>query len=56
MEALLNEALIADGGIVVCEHDASEDIPEQVGNLKQIKSEKYGSNIGVSIFRTEVTI
>ncbi|WP_163530376.1 16S rRNA (guanine(966)-N(2))-methyltransferase RsmD [Halobacillus ihumii] len=55
LEALIHEELIDSGTTVVCEHDAAEDIPVQVGQLKQIKTEKYGSNIGVSIFRYEVT-
>ncbi len=50
MEALLNHGLVADGAKIVCEHDARENIPEEVGHLKRIKTDHYGSNIGVSIF------
>ncbi|WFT76943.1 16S rRNA (guanine(966)-N(2))-methyltransferase RsmD [Halobacillus naozhouensis] len=55
LEALIHEGLTDSGTTIVCEHDAAEDIPAQVGQFKLIKSEKYGSNIGVSIFRYEVT-
>lgn len=48
---VLNYELLADGGTIVCEHDASEEIPEKVKNITLIKTEKYGSNIGVSIFK-----
>ncbi|MBA2174287.1 16S rRNA (guanine(966)-N(2))-methyltransferase RsmD [Halobacillus locisalis] len=51
MEALLEHQLISDHGIVICEHDASEKIPEDVGRLQLQKTDIYGSNIGVSIFK-----
>ncbi|QHT46543.1 16S rRNA (guanine(966)-N(2))-methyltransferase RsmD [Halobacillus sp. ACCC02827] len=51
MEALLQNDLVADDAIIVCEHDASEDIPEEAGRLKLQKTDFYGSNIGVSIFQ-----
>ncbi|WLR47057.1 16S rRNA (guanine(966)-N(2))-methyltransferase RsmD [Halobacillus litoralis] len=50
MEALLEFDLIAENATIVCEHDASEEIPEEVGRLKRMKTDHYGSNIGVSIF------
>ncbi|WP_281975624.1 16S rRNA (guanine(966)-N(2))-methyltransferase RsmD [Halobacillus litoralis] len=50
MEALLENDLIAESATIVCEHDASEEIPEEVGHLKRLKTDYYGSNIGVSIF------
>ncbi|WP_075036532.1 16S rRNA (guanine(966)-N(2))-methyltransferase RsmD [Halobacillus dabanensis] len=50
MEALLEQELVAEGATIVCEHDSSEEIPEEVGQLKRIKTDHYGSNIGVSIF------
>ncbi|RWZ60715.1 16S rRNA (guanine(966)-N(2))-methyltransferase RsmD [Halobacillus fulvus] len=51
MEALLEHDLVAEGGMVVCEHDASEEIPERVGRLELLKQDIYGTNIGVSIFK-----
>ncbi|TGB05026.1 16S rRNA (guanine(966)-N(2))-methyltransferase RsmD [Halobacillus salinus] len=51
MEALIEHGLLADGATVVCEHDASEEIPEAVGHLERQKTDSYGSNIGVSIFK-----
>ncbi|MBH0229029.1 16S rRNA (guanine(966)-N(2))-methyltransferase RsmD [Halobacillus yeomjeoni] len=51
VEALLEHQLVAEGGVVVCEHDASEEIPESVGRLNLIKTDHYGTNIGVSIFQ-----
>jgi 16S rRNA (guanine966-N2)-methyltransferase len=51
MEALLENELIAEEGFIICEHDASEKIPQSVGKLKLIKSDIYGTNIGVSIFQ-----
>ncbi len=50
MEKLLDSQLLADGGIIVCEHDAREEIPDAAGRLQLVKSERYGSNIGVSIY------
>lgn len=50
MEALLKYGLTAEGAKIICEHDASEKIPEQVGPFKRVKTDHYGSNIGVSIF------
>lgn len=50
MEALLEYGLVADGATILCEHDSSEAIPEEVGHLKRLKTDHYGSNIGVSIF------
>ncbi|QAS51117.1 16S rRNA (guanine(966)-N(2))-methyltransferase RsmD [Halobacillus litoralis] len=50
MEALLENDLIAESATIICEHDASEEIPEEVGHLKRLKTDYYGSNIGVSIF------
>ncbi|MCA0969390.1 16S rRNA (guanine(966)-N(2))-methyltransferase RsmD [Halobacillus litoralis] len=51
MEALLSHELLAEGAMIVCEHDASEEIPEAVGPLTKQKTDYYGSNIGVSIFQ-----
>ncbi|WP_173916579.1 16S rRNA (guanine(966)-N(2))-methyltransferase RsmD [Halobacillus sp. Marseille-Q1614] len=51
MEQILDHQLLEEGGTIVCEHDASEEVPEEVRRLQLIKSEKYGSNIGVSIFQ-----
>jgi 16S rRNA (guanine966-N2)-methyltransferase len=46
LHAILTELdrnqLIVPGGIVVCEHDKSANLPEKVGNLKVIKKEQYG--------------
>lgn len=50
MEALLEHDLLADDGVIICEHDSSEEIPESVGRLNLIKSDIYGTNIGVSIY------
>nr|WP_272917275.1 16S rRNA (guanine(966)-N(2))-methyltransferase RsmD [Halobacillus litoralis] len=50
MEALLEFDLVGEEATIVCEHDASEEIPEEVGRLKRMKTDHYGSNIGVSIF------
>lgn len=51
MEALIEHGLVAENGVVICEHDASEEIPETVGRLNLLKTDHYGSNIGVSIFQ-----
>ncbi|WP_082234280.1 16S rRNA (guanine(966)-N(2))-methyltransferase RsmD [Halobacillus massiliensis] len=50
MLQILEYQLLAEDGTIVCEHDASEEVPDEVQHLKLIKTEKYGSNIGVSIF------
>ncbi len=51
MEALLDYELLAEQGVIICEHDASEEIPASVGRLTQMDSDVYGSNIGVTIFK-----
>ncbi|MGP4068224.1 16S rRNA (guanine(966)-N(2))-methyltransferase RsmD [Halobacillus sp. B29] len=51
MEALLDYELLAEQGVIICEHDASEEIPASVGRLDQMDSDVYGSNIGVTIFK-----
>ena len=34
--------LLADGGIITSEYDFTEEIPEEVGSIKQFRKVKYG--------------
>jgi 16S rRNA G966 N2-methylase RsmD len=41
--------LLKNGGIVVCEHSHDVELPETIGELTEIKHEKYGI-ISVTIY------
>ncbi|MCE4048426.1 MULTISPECIES: 16S rRNA (guanine(966)-N(2))-methyltransferase RsmD [Bacillaceae] len=43
------EGLLADDGVIVCEHGSEVALPEKIGSFQQIKYEKYGI-IAVSIY------
>lgn len=54
-EKLLNEIvelqLIRENGIIYCEHDIMEKLPDDHENFTLIKQENYGGTIGVSIYK-----
>ncbi|AKG04666.1 16S rRNA (guanine(966)-N(2))-methyltransferase RsmD [Salimicrobium jeotgali] len=45
--------LLEEKAIIVCEHDVSESLPQQVGSVFMFKQEEYGSNIGVAFYKKE---
>ncbi len=51
LQAILENDLLNPGGVIVCEHDAGEHLPERVGILSQFKSEIYGTNIGIAMYK-----
>lgn len=42
MQTIVEENLLSEDGIVVCEHSHDVELPQSVGALTQIKHEKYG--------------
>ena len=54
-EKLLNEIfklqLIRQNGIVYCEHDISEKLPDNHGNFTLMKHQNYGGTVAVSIYK-----
>ncbi|HEY2420012.1 MAG TPA: 16S rRNA (guanine(966)-N(2))-methyltransferase RsmD [Neobacillus sp.] len=49
MEKMNEKQLLNLNGVIVCEHDRALELPEAVGDYKQIKHEKYGI-IAVTIY------
>ncbi|WP_347860678.1 16S rRNA (guanine(966)-N(2))-methyltransferase RsmD [Salimicrobium sp. PL1-032A] len=53
MQKLEEHELLEEGAVIVCEHDVSEKLPLEVGNIHRFKQEEYGSNIGVTFYQKE---
>ncbi|MFD1018059.1 16S rRNA (guanine(966)-N(2))-methyltransferase RsmD [Thalassobacillus hwangdonensis] len=51
MESILEHELLADGGLIICEHDPDEQLPDQVGTLTLKKQDVYGGSIGIGIYK-----
>lgn len=49
MRMLLDNGMIDEGSIVVCEHLYDNKLSDTYGNIKKLKEKKYGS-IGVDLF------
>ncbi len=49
IDMIIEEELLADGGIIVAEHSISEILPESIGYLTRIRDKKYGK-IGITIY------
>ncbi|MCL1808478.1 MAG: 16S rRNA (guanine(966)-N(2))-methyltransferase RsmD [Clostridiales bacterium] len=49
MESCLNlicrQGILSEGGIVVCEHEGGEDLPDAVAGLQKLKEKKYGRTL-----------
>ncbi|HHY93322.1 MAG TPA: 16S rRNA (guanine(966)-N(2))-methyltransferase RsmD [Firmicutes bacterium] len=41
----ISPALLAPGGVVIYEHARKEEPPEQVGNLKRVRQQRYGDTV-----------
>ncbi|TCT26892.1 16S rRNA (guanine966-N2)-methyltransferase [Melghiribacillus thermohalophilus] len=50
-EAILNHTLIHSESIIICEHTADEQLPEEFGKLAAFKSEIYGKTTGITLYR-----
>jgi 16S rRNA (guanine966-N2)-methyltransferase len=53
LEAIERENLLAADGIIYCEHDSSEHLPNSVGRFSIKKQADYGGTIGVTIYHLE---
>jgi 16S rRNA (guanine(966)-N(2))-methyltransferase RsmD len=42
IEKILGFDLLCSNGIIICEYDEHDNIPEQISNLKVFRTEKYG--------------
>lgn len=49
------EGLLASDGVIVCEHGSEISLPAKIGNLEQVKHEKYGI-IAVSIYSKQTDV
>lgn len=52
LETISKENMLADTGVIVCEHSSDVKLPEKIDRLVQIKHELYGI-IGISIYTLE---
>ena len=50
LEIISEHGLLAEGGVIVCEHRKEEDIPDQIGTLTKEKERRYGI-VKLSIYR-----
>ena len=50
MNLAIENDIMSDEAVIVCEHDIHEDLPETIGRFSLVKSKKYGT-IGVSLYR-----
>ncbi len=49
MNKMAENKLLNSGGVIVCEHSHELELPQTIGDISQIKHEKYGI-IGVTIY------
>lgn len=42
---LANSDIIIDNGLIIAEHDIKDNVPEQVGQIKLYRSQKYGNTM-----------
>ncbi|GAA4712768.1 16S rRNA (guanine(966)-N(2))-methyltransferase RsmD [Brevibacillus fulvus] len=52
MEDLQKLGLLAEGAIIVAEHDAATELPQLVGHCRSVRQAQYGDT-GVTIYRYE---
>ncbi|MDY0408084.1 16S rRNA (guanine(966)-N(2))-methyltransferase RsmD [Virgibacillus soli] len=53
---ILNKNLLAPDGLLYCEHDIHEQLPELEPKLVKIKQDHYGGTIGITIYKKGVLI
>ena len=51
LEVIRKEELLNQDGIIYCEHDLHDVLPEKAPGLNLIKRVKYGGTIGVTIYQ-----
>ncbi len=49
VDAILDADKLAEGGLIVCEHDKHEQLPEEYRGLRAIKDKRYGKT-GITIY------
>lgn len=52
LELIHEHQLLSSPGVIVCEHSSDIELPQNVGNLVKIKSEKYGI-IAITLYTRE---
>ncbi|WP_047981370.1 16S rRNA (guanine(966)-N(2))-methyltransferase RsmD [Ornithinibacillus contaminans] len=53
LQAIEEQNLLQPSGLVYCEHDASEQLPQSAAGFTIRKQVDYGGTIGVTIYHTE---
>lgn len=53
LEHIHTHQLLAEDGIIYCEHDVNDVLPETVGNFIVQKKANYGGTIGVTIYQNK---
>ena len=49
VDAILDADKLAEGGLIVCEHDKHEQLPEEYRGLRAVKDKRYGKT-GITIY------
>lgn len=50
LNEIMKQQLLNEGGIIYCEHDPSEELPQNIEHLKVIKQTDYGHTTGITIY------
>lgn len=51
VEGINEHQLLKENGMIICEHDADEHLPEQLAGIPLFKHEIYGGTIAISIYQ-----
>ncbi len=51
LDSIVALKLLHPNGIIYCEHDSSENLPEEHDNFVLIKQDNYGGTIGITIYK-----
>lgn len=51
LSSIIDHHLIAEDGIIYCEHDPRENLPLENEHFSIIKTEQYGGSIGITIYK-----
>lgn len=52
IETIIENNLLKPGGMIYCEHDPSEVLPEEMKSLATIKKVKYSNTIAITIYQS----
>ncbi|MHA6251401.1 16S rRNA (guanine(966)-N(2))-methyltransferase RsmD [Oceanobacillus sp. CAU 1775] len=53
LEFIVVNDLLDTDGLIYCEHDPSEDLPEEMESLSILKKEKYSNTIAITIYQLQ---